>query len=266
MTAIDPRRLRREAEEVAQAVAEPVELLRRCESLLERYADHIRRPAATARSEHALPGFGSPQTVTRALARALDSALGEDLDARMMAVSLLWQAEYRETQLIAAELLGGTADARAAERIEKLLEQGASGVRSKWLAQRGLRGLRVQRPTEFLAIVRRWLESSDDGLVSAGLLALSTSVEELPSGALPELMGALQGLAGRLSGQAYRNYRGLLRMLADRIPGECAQFLLDELRRSNYQQPQRELARELLPSFSGAQREKIVTALTASRS
>lgn len=266
MPAIDPRRLKREAVNAAQASGDPSELVRRCETLLNRHAERTRRPPNTARPEDAVRRFGTPPSVVRTLATAIDREIDADRAARWAAVEALWNAGYRETQQIAAELLGSIDDSAGAERAEAMIAEGANRVTVEALVRRGTRGWREAAPQEFLARARGWLRSEEEDLVRAGLLALGTALDEIPGRELHLVLAALSGHAGRLHGAAHRAYRDLLAELAARSAPECAQYLLDELRKANYDQASCELVRDLLPRFTEPQRTKLERALAVSRS
>lgn len=266
MPAIDPRRLRTEAQEAAQAVGDPDEALRRTLDLLEYHADRTRRPTATARAEDALPGFGAPGPVRRALAKAFDDALDSDEEARWALTEALWRSGYREAQEIAAELMGALSDATVPERIEGLLlERTTNKMARRLLVERGLRGRREGHPAEFLHLVETWLGSDRKALVAAGLEALTAGLDDLPSEQIPACFTALSGLADGLSGSEYRRYRNLLEKLSQRNPPECAQFLLDELRRHNHAPAYRDLVRRLASGFAGSQRADLEEALSRGR-
>ena len=262
MPAIDPRRLKREAVAVAQASRDPAELASRCVSLLDTHAERTRRPPESARVEDSVRGFGTPLSVVRTLASAIDREIGDDEAARWAAVEALWNADYRETQHIAAELIGSAADRSAADRVEALLAEEANRLSVETLVRQGTRGWRAVAPQEYLDRARAWLRSGDDRLVRAGLSALGTAVDEVPGHELHLVLSALSGHADQLHGASYRVYRDLLADLADRSAPECAQFLLDELRRGNYDRASRELVRDLLSQFAEPQRTKLEQALT----
>ncbi len=266
MPAIDPRRLRKEAVQAARAAGDPEQALRRAVELLEYHADRTRRPAATARAEDALPGFGSPGPVRRALAKAFNDALGSDEEARWALVEVMWRSGYRETQEIAAELMGALDDPSVPERVEGLLlERDPNRIARRWLTGRGLRGWRERDPAAFLRRVETWLQSDDRTLVASGLDALMAGLDAVPSERIPACFAALSGLAHDLSGSEYRRYRALLEKLSQRNAPECAQFLVDELRRHNHARAYRDLVRRLADGFADPQRAGLEEALARGR-
>lgn len=265
MSAIDPRRLKREAAEVARASRDPDELLPRCRRVLEAHAGRTRKPPGASRPEDAVRGFGAPEAVVNELSAAIDRELAGDRVARLAAVKTLWQAGYGETQRIAAELLGEMSEAAAVAQVETLLQRGINPLIAEPLVRRGTRGWREAEPRQFLRRAQQWLQSDEQALARAGLFALSASVDEVPDQELHRILTALSGQAERLRGTSQRAYRELLADLAARSAPECAQFLLDELRRSNYSRACREVVRDLLPHFDGPQRAKLAQALDVSR-
>lgn len=266
MPAIDPRRLRRDAAEAAQAAGDPDEALRRALDLLEYHADRTRRPTATARAEDVLPGFGTPGPVRRALTQAFDDALASDQEARWALIETLWRSGYREAQEIAADLMGALSGPTVPERVEGLvLERSTNRIARRWLVDRGLHGWREREPAAFVGRVETWLESAEQALVASGLEALMAGLDSLPSEHLPACFAALSGLADELNGSEYRMYRSLLEKLSRRNPPECAQFLLDELRRHNHAPAYRDLVRRLVDGFVGAQRAELEGAMTRGR-
>lgn len=261
MPAVDPQRLRREAAGAAEAADEPGRLRRAVLELLDFYADRTRRPAASGRASTAYRAFGAPRAVGTALGRALDERLGGRVAARLEAAAALWQADYRETRLLAAGLLEPMAEDEIVAWVEARAREAEDPQVLQALAGRALAGWRDAAAGEALPRFQTWCHSPEVGLRALGLHALAALVESPAFDDLPAVCRMLGAMAVPPPGEARRAYAELVTRLARRSPAETTRLLLDglALRRAGMAA----VVRGLLPGFPAGLRRELERALSS---
>jgi hypothetical protein len=263
MPAIDPTRLARELDALAQLVQDPEEATRTCLKMLDFYADRTRRPtlASTADLDRR---FGVPGPVQRALSHRLALAARDLPDQGQHLADVLWQAGYRETRQAAAALFETRTDPYVAAWVE---DHGRGCIDMVVLRQLGVQSLkswRAAHPDLFLARIWSWFDSPGEPLLMAlALLALNEAVRQPQFGVGPEVFQGLEARQDALAAQPRRAVGDLLRSLAVRSPAETAQFLKDHLKRAGGQKSLSAVIRTALPEFPSRQRRALEAALSA---
>lgn len=262
MPAVDPARLQREIEALTEVATDSTVLARRTLDLLEFYAEQPRRVAS---SEAAIPhkAFGVPHPVIRGLGAALQARLRDSPEAAVAAASTLWEAGYRETQLLAASVLGVVKGKDAAVWAAARAETCKDGVCLMELARTGLAGWRAAEPQTCLAQISAWLRSGSERVRTLGASSLAALVDDAAFEDVPAVFRLLASLP--LAGHGV--FRGALEQtvgaLARRSPPEAARFLLDALR---LRTPGAEaLIRRSLSAFPARQRSLLEAALSEGR-
>jgi hypothetical protein len=262
MPAVDPARLEREIETLMEAAAEPQALTRRVLDLLEFYAERARRTAGT---EAATPykAFGVPRPVVRGLGAALRARLGDNPEAALAAASALWGAGYRETQFLAASILGVLQGREAAGWAAARAETCPDAVCLAELARSGLAGWRAAEPQTYLAQTSAWLRSGSERVRALGATGLTALVDDASFEDLPAVFRLLTDLPLAGHGVFRRALEQTVDALARRSPPEAARFLLDALRLGT--PGAASLARRSLPAFPARQRGLLEEALSEGR-
>ena len=260
MPAVDPQRLRREAERVAAAAGDPARLRRAVLELLEFYADRTRRPAASGRANTAYRAFGAPRAVVTALGRTLSARLGGAAAGRLEAAAALWEADYREVRVLAAGLLEPLAGDGIAGWVEARGRACDDPEVLSALAGPALSGWRAASPAAALERLEDWTHAPEAGLRALGLLGLAAALEEPGFDDVPAVFRLLSRLAPPPQGEPHRAYAALLTRLARRSPRETSRLLLDGLA---LRRPGMAAAvRSVLPALPTAQRERLGRALS----
>ncbi len=260
MTAVDPARLEKELGRLVESLKDPAELRRRCLDLLEFYADRARRPGASSRSEDAPWVIGVPRPVLRSVSRALRTGVDQNPGLAAPVAKTLWELGYRETQLIAATLLGVLPDSEAADCVEQWSADSRDGLAAAALVREGMTNWRTNHPEAYFQKASEWLSRREQHLQRLGLHALGAAMEEPGFDHLPVVFRMLEGMLGRTKGESRRITIGLIEDLAALSPQETAGFLLDELRREG--EAERKLIRKVLDAFPPQQREILRNALS----
>lgn len=260
MPAIDPSRLDREIQRILASLSDPPGLNRGVLDLLETYAERTRRPGQIAGSHRVI---GVERPVMRSLARSLRAATAGRPALAWPVVEALWESGYRESQVLASEILGGQCDERIPEWAQgKALTCDDIVVRTS-LARDGLACWRRENATESLGRIADWMDSVEEGLRAFALLALQAAVEDPDFKDLPSAFQLLHGVVGEAHGETQRALYGVVRSLAQRSPPETARFLLDELTSESVEA--RRMVQRSLHSFPPRQRSLLKRALTPNR-
>ena len=231
MPAVNPERLRQQVEDLLTLLGDQVALKRRCLDLLDYYADHTRRSLASGGVKDAEGVFGVPRPVVRALSQGLRSRTQQKPALILPTATVLWEAGYRETRLLASAILGGIQQMEVAQWAEARASNCDDSVVLMELASQGLAGLREADPTAFLDRASKWLNSTHRWLRLFALMALHSAVENPTFEDLPTVFRLLSGVSEKARGESRQVLYALLRTLTRRSPPESARFLLDELAR-----------------------------------
>jgi hypothetical protein len=229
MPAIDPDRLTRQVVKVAAAIGDPIELRRRALDLLEFYADRTRRPGPSTQVDDVPPSFGAPRPVMRSLTSSLVRAVAGRRERALAAADALWRADYRETRLLAAALVGSLDDRQAAAWVEDHAALAEDNVVLGEMAGRGLAGWRQADPLGFVDNLTNWLDSSKRPTQHLALLAIIAAVDDPGFRQLPRLFPLLSGRSGSFRGEIRKAYTDSIRALARRSPPEATHFLMAEV-------------------------------------
>lgn len=261
MPAVNPERLKQQVEDLLTMLGDPVALKRQCLDLLDFYADHTRRSVASGGVKDADWVFSVPRPVLRALSHGLRSRTQEKPALMLPNATVLWEARYRETRLLASAILGGIQQPEVAQWAEARVPNCDDSVVLKELASQGLAGLREADPAAFLERVSGWLGSTHRWLRLFALMALHAAVENPTFEDLPTVFRLLSGVSEKARGESRQVLYALVRTLTRRSPPESARFLLDELARE-VPGIQR-MIRASLGNFPARQKELLKHALSA---
>jgi hypothetical protein len=260
MTAVDPQRLAREVEALGVYLEDPKALRSRVTSLLDIYADRTRRTAGGANPDRTPWSFDVPAPILRSLKLFFREQLQARPGLAWEIVHELWHAGYRETQLLAIEILSLSTDCAVAEWVREHVVQSADSATLATLARDGLTGWRQVDAQAFLSEISAWLHDDSSLLWALGLYALCAAVSETSFQDLPTVYRMLRGFTQPTRGDARRALRDLVRTLAKRSPAETTHFLLERLKRGGAQAER--LARNVQEVLPKAQRTAIQKALS----
>jgi hypothetical protein len=173
----------------------------------------------------------------------------------------LWDAELRETRILACWVLSGFGD----ERVGEWIEHRAVGLDDppvlKAVADRAFLSWRRLSGKAYIDQIERWLASSRSVLHALGLRALEAGLEMPELEDMHRAFRALAGLPRPVRGDARSALADLLETLAGRSPAETTRFLLEGIEAD---QPGIErLARALLASLPLPQRERLTAVLSS---
>lgn len=210
MPAIDPDRLTRQLEELRTRSNDPEQIARGVQNLTEEYSGQT-------------GSSGLPVPVMRSL-RATLHLLGQP-----KAISeALWKSGMRDSQVLAAGLLGRIEDPDVAATAEKWVGQNVPIEIVRELGDRGLSGWRRANPKGFMNQLTGWLEDRKRRSRVLAVYALRGRVRDPDFEDLPSVLGLVEGRLTGVRGEMREAWVALITALAKVAPEETARFLNDE--------------------------------------
>jgi hypothetical protein len=262
MPAIDLSRLSREVERLQSAFGSPGEVVRGAVDVLDFYAERARRPAAAPSPEERGRSLDVPAPVLRAIGIGLQKQAGVQPEGCWDVAQALWDADLRETRVLACWVLSGLNDGAVAAWVERRAADLEDSAVLTAVVERALLGWRRSSGKAYVEQIGRWLGTSRSVLHALALRALLAGLE-IPE--LEDLHLAFQALARLphpMRGEARQALTDLLATLAKRSPAETTRFLLEGIDR---EQPGIERqVRSLIAGLPPTQRERLTAALAAS--
>ena len=228
MPAVNPARLKADIDELAGFLDDPSRLSRQVVSLLKFYADYTRRPGIATSVDDAPWVLHVPDPIIRELQRTLVRWLGDNPEQTREHSAVLWAAGYRETQQIAAALLGEQKHEWVADWAETRARECRDRPVLADLAATGLKGWRSSSAQGYLKRAETWLGDRNTRMQAFALLALAEVPGESGS-QLPAVLDILERYHWKARGETEKALRVLLQRLAAASDRETAGFLLEQL-------------------------------------
>jgi hypothetical protein len=260
MSAVNPKRLAAQVEDLLTLLDDPQAFCRQCLDLLEFYASRTRKPVTMTNLEETLRVFNVPRPVIRALSTGLSKHTQARSHLAWPAAAALWETGYRETRLLSSAILGGQPTEEVAQMAEAFASDCDDDVVLFELADRGLVGWRYGAAPKFLEKVAIWIESPRRRLRVFALMAIRAAVDDSEFAELPTVFRILSGRVESARGDERRSLYALVRSLAKRSPPETVRFLLDEMAKDG--PSSRRMVRNTWESFPLRQRQLLERALS----
>jgi hypothetical protein len=246
MPAVNPQRLDRQVGVILNLVEHPQAMVRETLDLLDFYADRTRRPGTATDVEDVVRAFHVPAPVLRRLMLGVAEAIEARGENFKDAADLLWDADYRETMLMASAALSTQSGRAAADWAEAHAVGCQDRLVLEHLGRHGLEGWRRSDERAFLQAVEDWLNRKP-ALQMLALQAMRGAVEDGAFKGLPRVFQALEGCAGRMRGARWKAFEQLVRALAQRSPQETTRFAMEALKRDD--PGAKKMARSLLDAL-----------------
>jgi hypothetical protein len=260
MTAIDPQRLAREIDALGEELEDAKALRSRVVALLDIYANRTRHTGAGGDPERTPWTLDVPSPVLRTLRQFLIEQLQGRSQQIWSIAEELWHAGYRETQILAADLVSLGEDEGVGDWAEARAHESLDNATLTALAGSGLAGWRRADPQGFLRAVLHWLKEGNTRTKTLGVHALTAAVQEPSFEDLPTIYRLIHSLEQPSRGELRRALVLLLRALAQRSPAETTHFLLDRIKRGG--EEDRRLAQQVQEFLPAAQRDTIQETLS----
>lgn len=261
MPAVNPERLKKQVDDLLDLLEDPTAFLRQCLDLLDFYSDRTRRPNMSSTADTMDWDFNTPRPVMRVLINGIVSRAAKQPATLMPVATVLWNAGFRETRLLACTILGCQRRSDVGQWIEKWISDCVDSAAIDQLARLGVTGWREAYFKSYTAKMEKWLKGSLRRLRLFALIALQSAVEDVDFNDLPTIFRILSGASKSVRGESRQALYKLVRTLAKRSPPEATRFLLDEL--EGEIPGSRRMIRSLLESFPARQRDLLERALSA---
>jgi hypothetical protein len=262
MPAIDLSRLSREVDRLRGAFASPGDVVRGAVDVLDFYAERARRPAAVPAPEDRGRSLDVPAPVLRAIGIGLQTQAGMQPEDCWPVVQALWDADLRETRVLACWVLSGLNDPAVARWVELRAADLEDPAVLTAVVERALLGWRRSSGRAYIEQMERWLGAPNSVLHALGLRALLAGLEMPELEDLHRAFQALARLPHPVRGEARQALGDLLAALAKRSPAETTRFLLEGIEHGLPGMERQ--ARSLLAALPQTQRERLTAALGAS--
>jgi hypothetical protein len=189
LPAIQPARLKIQAESLAQKAGSPAEFRRALSELLESYANRAYRPGKGGELAPLLPAYHVPQPVLKQILSALQTFVETDETAVLALCDALWSEPNYESRLLAVFLLGQIpVDPPGAvlQRFASWARPGTDRRLVELLVERGLSRMRQEQRERYLEEAAACLKSDNVFFQQLGLKCLEQLVclqdfEDYPS-------------------------------------------------------------------------------------
>lgn len=232
MPAIQPARLKIQAEALAQKAGSPAEFRRALLELLEIYADRTYRPGGAGDLVPLLPSYHVPPPVLKQILSALQPFVASDEAAVLALCDVLWAEPNYESRLLAISLLGEV----AVDPPEPVLERFANWARPgtdrrliELLVERGLSRLRQEHRERYLEEAAAWVKSDNVFFQQLGLKCLEQLVGLQDFEDYPAITRLLEPLLRTGSTLLRPEMLRLVRALGRKSPKETGFFLRQNL-------------------------------------
>jgi len=227
MPAIDLNKLRNQSSSLALKFDKPDEFIKYFMGLLDLYHNH------TLRNRAGNPGNGyskysAPRSVLRQIENDMQD-IGQNHPVQIeILVNSLWDASFRESQLLAAYLLGTMPPMQALRLFSKLpdwLYQANDPAVKEALLNTSLTRMRNEYPAAMIRLISEWLTSPGQKTNSWGLHALMLLIQHLGFDDLPKVFEILRPVVAKVDTGSFSELQGCINSLYSLSPIETAHFL-----------------------------------------
>lgn len=224
MPAISPARLKKDAEQLFEQLADSEAFDRSLEEVLDFYADRTVRPSQAGRPASLLPAYHVPKPVLRELSKGLAEFAAEEPDEAFRLAVRMWLRGVSEYMLLAIRLLEDLPETEN-DRVVQRLTSWMLATEDEALLEEIFRVCGTKDPEAALGAAAEMLETRKTGPVISALIGLAALAKRADEGLLPGVFKLLGRLLENPSlGQPAR-LLALTRALAERSPSETAFFL-----------------------------------------
>lgn len=228
MPAIEPSRLKREASALGELFHTPEAFARELESLLEHYADRVRRPGQSGAPPPLLPAYNVSRPVLRQIMLRLSPLAAADPEGALVLAETLWSRDFLEYRIIGARLLGTINDVQPDQVLETIRRWADPALEAElhWvLFREAARSLWKFQPEAYFEMIESWLRDRDEKRRTLGLRALTAIVENPEFANLPRIFNLMTLATSQVTSNIRIPLLDLMSALAQTSPQETAYFL-----------------------------------------
>ncbi len=251
MTAINPAKLRIQAAELGELLAEPEQLIPRLHDLFAYYSSHIRQ-TSLSKIPLRLQSYQTPAPVLQALNAEFKDRLEEDPQAGFRLADTLWREKWVEFRQLAISILGCLPPDNIEEillRVRNYLKDCTTEDIRRLVMDGGMERVAAESPDRYLVFIQELINSETEADHQAALYGLGYFAGNSDYPNLPALYQKLSQILLAEESGLVREISSLLRVLITRSEQETAYFLAHQLRASPKPRIIR-ITRQVLGAFS----------------
>lgn len=235
MPAINPPRLRIQANELAQKASDPDAFCSAFHEFLDFYADRTYRPGLVGEPRPLLRAYQVPPPVTRAVDKALNDWAGSNRKEAFKLADALWDQPILEFRLTAATLIGQIhpiPQKPIISRIESWVQPSTEERLIDALINSGLARLLVEYQGRYTSQVDTWLRARNLDRNRLGLLACLPLVEQRDFEDYPILFKHMSRFMRYQKSPLRKDILTVIEAMAHQAPKETAFFLENTIKSS----------------------------------
>ncbi len=227
MPAIDISRLKIQAAVLVEKFDQPAVFLIELHQILDIYADRTIRQGLIASPISVLPAYRVPQAVLRQIEMEIGPLAATFPDQTMTLANNLWKDGFLESRLLAASVLG-----RIDPKTHLLLEHITAWVSRTRdnslrmaLLRTSLSKIRKETPTQFLQLMKEWLDPNTPKMWANAIHAIIPLLEDPSFQNLPPVFNLLSPAIKNLPSIMQNDLADLIIALYKASPIETTYFL-----------------------------------------
>jgi hypothetical protein len=228
MPAINPERLKEETVELALTFADPSKFIYSVTTLLDRYADRVRRHGQSGAPAPLLPSYNVATPVMRQIVLTLTPLALDSPHLALTIIDVLWEQPMIETRQIAIHLLG-TLPSNDPDPILERLKSWANPKEEESILDElfrlGIGNIHINHPDLLLDIIQDWLNSDVSEVQTLGAKALLPLADNPAFENFPLVYRLLFPCVIDAPSVLRPHLVAVIRVLAVRSPQETAHFL-----------------------------------------
>lgn len=232
MPAIDLKRFAKETAELAEQFGQPAVFIASLLEIFDRYSNRtIKKKLSRARAS-GLPNANVPDQVISQIVIGLNKASSESPQQTARILETLWQQSTYETRLICARLFQKLpADhPETIPLLNRFLGENAESSITSAFLRSGLRPIRQNNPTGYLAIIKNWINGQDPRLVDCAVKSLIIHINDDADINLPQIINLLTPEIREHTFEHQFELVELIQAIATHSPSETRYFLKEVLR------------------------------------
>ncbi len=232
MPAIQPARLKQQADLLVQHFDKPPYFVRGLHYLLEFYADRAIRPGSASRNRSLTPAYRVRQPVLRQILQELEPLAVLYPQQGLAICDALWEENFLEFRLLAGMLLGKIPVESSQDviiRFKKWLKPDLEIQLMAALLANGALYLKQTEPNSMIQLAKDFLGGQDRFLHQVGLHIAISILSDPEFTNIPAFFRLLQPFVLRIDPHLKADLLEVIAILAERSPQETAYYLAESL-------------------------------------
>lgn len=232
MPAIQPERLKEQAQELAASFDESGMFLRKLHQLLEFYSERVNRPGQSGEPAPLINSYNVRPPVIRQIVHTIKTHHSGDPEQILHICDALWEEDNLECRLISSCLLGQVSDQYFDDvifRVNRRLDEENEEKMVDAMLGDGLLSIREEDIKRVLDLVETWLNDETIEKQRYGFQALLSFTNGQMQEVLPYVYNLIQPFSLQIPQELRYHVRSLFQILARQSPSETTYLLTQSL-------------------------------------